>query len=102
MEREEETETSRSEEQKRRNKGISVVSACQRNTLNLKKPLGAVCSDGDNVSSSREMQRALTAVYRSGWRPFVCQVPRSVGKSCQGHCRSASSFEQQGSTDLIF
>lgn len=48
------------------------------------------------------MQRALTAAYVSGWRPFVCQVPRSVGKSCQGHCRSASSFGPQGSTDLIF
>lgn len=72
--------------------GLSVVSACQHNTLNLKKAVGVVCGDGDNMSSSREMQRALTAAYRPGWRPFVCQVPRSAGKSCQGHCRSASSF----------
>lgn len=92
----------RREEQKRRSKRTAVISARQHNSLSLEEPLGVACGDGDSASSSREMQRALTAAYVSGWRPFVCQVPRSVGKSCRGHCRSASSFEPQGSTDLIF
>lgn len=72
----------RRNEQKRRSKRTSVISARQHNSLSLKEPLGLVCGDGDSASSSREMQRALTAAYVSGWRPFVCQVPRSVGKSC--------------------
>lgn len=83
-------------------KKVLLISAHQHISLSLKEPLGVACGNGDSASSSREMQSALTAAYVSGWRPFVCQVPRSVGKSCQGHCHSASSFELQDSTDLIF
>lgn len=88
-------------EAKEKQQKVFVISAC-RHSLSLKETLGVVCGDRDSASSSREMQRALTAAYVSGWRPFVCQVPHSGEKSFQGCCHSASFSELQGSTDPIF
>lgn len=73
-------------EAKEKQQKVFVISACWHNSLSLKETLGVFCSDRESASSSREMQRALTAAYVSGWRPFVCQVPRSGEKSFQGRC----------------